>query len=90
MKLLNPQGCPFPCGRGNEKELTMIVEVHGIGFWTRVRFPPGPLGFAAKLLRSLFYFIGKSFGLTYKIKALRAGCARAGSGGMSLKRPRPA
>ena len=44
MKLLNPQGCPFPCGRGNEKERTMIVEVHGIGFWTRVRFPPGPLG----------------------------------------------
>lgn len=43
MKLLNPQGCLFPCGRGNEKEQTMIVEVHGIGFWTRVRFPPGPL-----------------------------------------------
>lgn len=21
----------------------MIVEVHGTGFWTRVRFPPGPL-----------------------------------------------
>lgn len=21
----------------------MIVEVHGMGFWTRVRFPPGPL-----------------------------------------------
>jgi len=20
----------------------MIVEVHGRGFWTRVRFPPGP------------------------------------------------
>ena len=20
----------------------MIVEVHGMGFWTRVRFPPGP------------------------------------------------
>ena len=43
MKLLNPQGCLFPCGRGNEKEQTMIVEVHGTGFWTRVRFPPGPL-----------------------------------------------
>ena len=28
---------------GNVKELTMIVEVHGTGFWTRVRFPPGPL-----------------------------------------------
>ena len=42
MKLLNSQGCLFPCGRGNEKEQTMIVEVHGIGFWTRVRFPPGP------------------------------------------------
>jgi len=21
----------------------MIVEVHGTDFWTRVRFPPGPL-----------------------------------------------
>ena len=33
----------FPCSRGNEKERTMIVEVHGMGFWTRVRFPPAPL-----------------------------------------------
>ena len=43
MKLPNPRGCQFSRGRGNDKELTMIVEVHGMGFWTRVRFPPGPL-----------------------------------------------
>lgn len=42
MKLPNLQGCQFSCWGGNLKELTMIVEVHGIGFWTRVRFPPGP------------------------------------------------
>lgn len=42
MKLPKLQGCPFSCSRGNQKELTMIVEVHGIGFWTRVRLPPGP------------------------------------------------
>ena len=52
MKLLNPQGCQFSCGRGNDKELTMIVEVHGMGFWTRVRFPPGPL--AAVMLPRTF------------------------------------
>ena len=56
MKLLNPQGCQFPCGRGNEKELTMIVEVHGIGFWTRVRFPPGPLSRGAAVIRCSPFF----------------------------------
>ena len=43
MKLLNLQGCSFPCSRGNEKERTLIVELPGMGFWTRVRFPPAPL-----------------------------------------------
>ena len=42
MKLLKPADCPLSSGGGNVKERTMIVEVHGIGFRTRVRFPPGP------------------------------------------------
>ena len=43
MKLLKPQGCLFPGGRGNVKEQTTLVEGQGIGFWTRVRLPSGPL-----------------------------------------------
>ena len=42
MKLLKPEGCSFSSGGGNVKKWTMIVEVHGIPVWTRVRFPPGP------------------------------------------------
>ena len=42
MKLLNSQGCWFPCEGGNVKKSTMIVEVQGMGFWTRVRLPPNP------------------------------------------------
>ena len=29
--------------RSNPKRLTMIVEGQGMGFWTRVRLPSGPL-----------------------------------------------
>ena len=43
MKLLKPAGCSFSSGGGNVKERTMIVEEQGIGFWTGVRFPSGPL-----------------------------------------------
>ena len=43
MKLPKPAGCSFSSGGGNVKERTMIVEEQGIGFWTGVRFPSGPL-----------------------------------------------
>ena len=43
MKLPKPEGCSFSSGGGNVKERTMIVEEQGIGFWTGVRFPSGPL-----------------------------------------------
>ncbi len=42
MKLLNLSGCQLPGSGGNEKQLTMIVEVHGIGFRTRVRLSSTP------------------------------------------------
>ena len=42
MKLLKPPECLFPGGRGNVNEQTMIVEVHGIGFRTRVQLPSTP------------------------------------------------
>ena len=42
MKLPKPRGRLLPRGRGNVKELTMIVEERGIGFWTRVRLPSSP------------------------------------------------
>ena len=48
MKLLKPAGCSFPSGGGNVKERTMIVEEQGIGFWTGVRFPSGPLKNSAR------------------------------------------
>ena len=36
----------------------MIVEGRGIGFWTRVRFPPGPLDHeAANPLRGNYYSV---------------------------------
>ena len=41
--LLKFWGCSFPQDGGNEKERTMIVEEQGIGSWTRVRLPSGPL-----------------------------------------------
>ena len=72
MKLLNPQGCSFPCGRGNEKERTMIVEVHGIGFWTRVQIPPGPF---KESYTNFVYFVG-SFavgGMTVRFKMIKTG-----------------
>ena len=43
MKLLKQPECQFSGCRGNEKELTMIVEEQGIGFWTRVQLPSAPL-----------------------------------------------
>ena len=43
MKLLKSAGCQLSVGGGNVKELTMIVEVQGMGFWTRVRLPSTPL-----------------------------------------------
>ena len=42
MKLPKPRGRLLPRGRGNVKQLTMIVEERGIGFWTRVRLPSSP------------------------------------------------
>ena len=48
MKLLKPAGCSFSSGGGNVKERTMIVEEQGIGFWTGVRFPSGPLKNSAR------------------------------------------
>ena len=53
MKLLKPAGCLFPSGRGNVKELTMIVEGQGSGFRTRVQIPSGPSDFA-RILRAFF------------------------------------
>ena len=36
----------------------MIVEVHGIGFWTRVRLPPGPFYRESReIVDSLFYWL---------------------------------
>lgn len=43
MKLPKSGGCQFPPDGGNVKELTMIVEGQGMGFWTRVRLPSTPL-----------------------------------------------
>ena len=43
MKLPKSGGCQFPPDGGNVKELTMIVEGQGIGFWTGVRLPSAPL-----------------------------------------------
>lgn len=42
MKLLKSSGCSFPGDGGNAKERTTLVEVQGIGFWTRVRLPSSP------------------------------------------------
>ena len=42
MKLPKPSGCLFPGGRGNDKKPTTLVEVQGIGLWTRVQLPSGP------------------------------------------------
>ena len=39
----------------------MIVEGRGIGFWTRVRFPPGPLvQVAANPLQGNYYCVYKN------------------------------
>ena len=49
MKLPDRIDCPFSVRRGNRpeqdrpKKRTMIVEVQGLGFWTRVRLPSTPL-----------------------------------------------
>lgn len=43
MKLLKRSGCYSSDRRGNVKGMTTLVEGQGIGFWTRVRFPSGPL-----------------------------------------------
>lgn len=42
MKLLNLSGRQFSGSGGNEKQLTMIVEGHGMGFRTRVRLSSTP------------------------------------------------
>ena len=58
MKLLNSPGCQFSGDRGNVKQLTMIVEEQGIGFWTRVQIPSTPPSFSYKTalrLESCFY-----------------------------------
>ena len=56
MKLLKSAGCQLPVGGGNSKELTMIVEVQGMGFWTRVRLPSAPFekDFVSKETESFF------------------------------------
>lgn len=43
MKLLKPQGCLSPGGRGNVKGRTKLVEGQGISFRTRVRLSSSPL-----------------------------------------------
>lgn len=43
MKLLKPELCLCRSGRGNVKLQATLVEGQGIGFWTRVRLPSGPL-----------------------------------------------
>lgn len=43
MKLLKPELCLYKSGRGNVKMQATLVEGQGIGFWTRVRLPSGPL-----------------------------------------------
>ncbi len=69
MKLLNPEDCQLPSGGGNVKELTMIVEVHGIDFRTGVRFPSGPLKsavFAALFIFCVVYSMNQYEGETKK------------------------
>ena len=65
MKLLNVPGCLFPGPGGNVKEQTMIVEVHGTGFWTRVRFPPGPPNSANP---NSFFFVKHCVGFVFIVE----------------------
>ena len=57
MKLPKPAGCSFSSGGGNVKERTMIVEEQGIGFWTGVRFPSGPLKKKCNAIALHFFFV---------------------------------
>ena len=58
-ELLKFWGCSFPQDRGNVKERTMIVEEQGIGFWTRVQLPSGPLKRTAA--QQIICWCGSSF-----------------------------
>ena len=65
MKLLKPELCLCKSGGGNVKTQATLVEVQGIGFRTRVRFPSSPL----EESKTKFYWFVGGFAMTIPFEA---------------------